>query len=195
MGLRYNGNQVPFSIDLDGQVLDWQEDDRAHLLEDDSMAWLAGPMPGGIHCKAEGADRGTWIKLGWAYATEAAEPLREPALDDRFPEVVLRGAARLNPGLRVYYERLPRPLSHYGGYYTMTRENWPLIGPAGPDGSFVVGALSGFGTMAACAAGYLAAASATGAEVPDHARLLGLSRYEDPGFVAYLEAIAHRSIL
>ena len=186
---------MPFSIDLDGQVLDWQEDDRAHLLEDDSMAWLAGPMPGGIHCKAEGADRGTWIKLGWAYATDAAEPLREPALDDRFPEVVLRGAARLNPGLRVYYERLPRPLSHYGGYYTMTRENWPLIGPAGPDGSFVVGALSGFGTMAACAAGYLAAASATGADVPDHARLLGLSRYEDPDFVAHLEAIAHRSIL
>ena len=105
------------------------------------------------------------------------------------------GAARLNPGLKIYYERLPRPLSHYGGYYTMTKENWPLIGPAGPDGSFVVGALSGFGTMAACAAGYLAAALATGADVPDHAGLLGLSRYEDPDLIAHLEAIARRSIL
>ena len=186
---------MPFSIDLDEQAIDWEEDGRALLLEDDSTAWLAGPMPGGIHCKAEGAERGSRIKLGWAYATEPTDPLREPELDDRFSEVVLHGAARLNPGLKVYYERLPRPLSHYGGYYTMTRENWPLIGPAGPDGSFVIGALSGFGTMAACAAGHLAAALATGANVPDHAGLLGLSRYEDPDLIAHLQTIARRSIL
>ena len=186
---------LPFSIDLDGQDVDWEEDDRVLLLEDDSAAWLAGPMPGGIHCKADGGELGSRIKLGWAYATEPTEPLREPELDDRFPEVVLHGAARLNPGLKIYYERLPRPLSHYGGYYTMTKENWPLIGPAGPDGSFVVGALSGFGTMAACAAGYLAAALATGADVPDHTGLLGLSRYEDPDLITHLETIARRSIL
>ena len=186
---------IPFSIDLDGQEIDWDDDDRGLLLEDGAVAWLAGPMPGGIHCKAEGAERGSWIKLGWAYTTEPTEPLREPELDDRFPEVVLRGAARLNPGLKGYYERLPRSMSHYGGYYTMTKENWPLIGPAGPDGSFVVGALSGFGTMAACAAGHLAAATATGAGVPDYAGLLGLDRYDDPGFVTRLENIAHRSIL
>ena len=154
---------MPFSIDLDGQEIDWGDDDRALMLEDDAATWLAGPMPGGIHCKPEGAERGSWVKLGWAYTTEPSAPLWEPGLDDRFPEVVLRGAARLNPGLKVYYERLPRTMSHYGGYYTMTKENWPLVGPAGPDGSFVVGALSGFGTMAACAAGYLAAALATGA--------------------------------
>lgn len=186
---------MPFSIDLDGQEIDWEEDDHALLMEDEASAWLAGPMPGGIHCKPEGAERGTWVKLGWAYATEPVEPLREPALDERFPEVVLHGAARLNPGLKVYYERLPRPMSHYGGYYTMTKENWPLIGPAGPDGSYVVGALSGFGTMAACGAGYLVAAMATGAEVPDYAGRLGPARYGDPGFVARLEGIAHKSVL
>ena len=186
---------MPFSIDLDGQVIDWTDDDRALLREDDAAAWLAGPMPGGIHCKPEGGLRGTWVKLGWAYATESSEPSWEPSLDDRFPEVVLRGAARLNPGLEVYYERLPRAMSHYGGYYTMTAENWPLIGPAGPHGSFVVGALSGFGTMAACAAGNLAAALATGGAVPDYAPLLGLARYDDPAFVAHLRTIAHRSVL
>ena len=186
---------LPFSIDLDGQEIDWDEDDRAMLCGDESVAWLAGPMPGGIHCKPEGTERGTWVKLGWAYSTDAVDPLWEPELDDRFPEVVLRGASRLNPGLKVYYERLPRTMSHYGGYYTMTKENWPLVGPVGPDGSFVVGALSGFGTMAACAAGYLAAALATGADVPGHAALLGLARYQDPGFVATLETIAHRSVL
>lgn len=186
---------MPFSIDLDGQEIDWGDDDRAVMLEDEAAAWLAGPMPGGIHCKPEGAECGSRVKLGWAYTTESSAPLREPELDERFPEVVLRGAARLNPALKVYYERLPRPMSHYGGYYTMTKENWPLIGPAGPDGSFVVGALSGFGTMAACAAGYLAAALATGAEVPDYAGLLGLARYEYPEFVAELESIAGRSVL
>ena len=186
---------MPFSIDLDGQEIDWGAGDRALLEEDEASAWLAGPMPGGIHCKPEGAERGTWVKLGWAYATEAVEPLREPVLDDRFPEIVLHGAARLIPGLKAYYERLPRAVTHYGGYYTMTKENWPLIGPAGPEGSFVVGALSGFGTMAACAAGHLVAAQAVGAEVPDFAKLLGLARYDDAQFVAHLEGIAHRSVL
>ena len=186
---------MPFSIDLDGQEIDWGAGDRALLEEDEGSAWLAGPMPGGIHCKPEGAERGTWVRLGWAYATETVEPLWEPVLDDRFPEVVLHGAARLIPGLKAYYERLPRAMTHYGGYYTMTKENWPLIGPAGPQGSFVVGALSGFGTMAACAAGHLVAALAVGAEVPDFAKLLGLSRYDDPGLVANLEEIAHRSVL
>ena len=186
---------MPFSVDLDGQEIDWGDDDRALMLEDDAAAWLAGPMPGGIHCKAEGAERGSWVKLGWAYTTDPTKPLWEPVLDDRFPEVVLHSAARLNPGLKVYYERLPRSMSHYGGYYTMTKENWPLIGPAGPGGSFVVGALSGFGTMGACAAGYLAAALATGAEVPDYAVRLGLARYDDPEFIAGLEKIARSSVL
>ena len=186
---------MPFSIDLDGQEIDWGDDDRALILEDDAAAWLAGPMPGGIHCKAEGAERGSWVKLGWAYTTDPTKPLWEPEVDDRFPEVVLHGAARLNPGLKVYYERLPRTMSHYGGYYTMTKENWPLIGPAGPGGSFVVGALSGFGTMGACGAGYFAAAMAAGAEVPDYAARLGLARYDDLVFVAGLEKIARSSIL
>ena len=86
-------------------------------------------------------------------------------------------------------------MNHYGGYDTMTKENRPLIGPPGPADSFVVGALSGLGTMAACAAGHLVAASATGADVPDHADLPGLSRYDAPGLITHLEDIAYRSIL
>ena len=186
---------LPFSVDLDAQEIDWDEDARALLREDDAVAWLAGPMPGGIHCKPDGGERGRWIRLGWAYASEPVDPLWEAELDGRFPEVVVRGAARLNPGLRAYYERLPRAMSHYGGYYTMTPENWPLVGPAGPEGSFVVGALSGFGTMAACAAGHLAATLATGGAAPEYAGPLGLARYEDPALVAHLRRIARRSVL
>ena len=53
----------------------------------------------------------------------------EPATDPNFPEIVLRGANRLNLGLKRYFGRLPRQMSHYGGFYTMTKENWPLVGP------------------------------------------------------------------
>ena len=186
---------MPFSIDLDRQTIDWEAEDRAAIQEDDHLAWLADCMPGGVHCKPDKGERGDWIKLGWACSRETVEPLWQPDLDDWFPEVVLHGAARLNPGLRSYYGRFPRNMIHYGGHYTMTRENWPLIGPAGPEGSFVVGALSGFGTMAACAAGWIAAAAATEAELPDYARLLGLDRYQDSELIEQLELVAERSVL
>ena len=117
-----------------------------------------------------------------------------PKPDDRFPEVVLHGAARLNPRLKVYYERLPRTMSHSGGYYTMTKENWPLIGPAWPYGRFVVGVISGFGTFAALRQDvwppHWQRGGGTGL-----CALLGLTRSDDPEFVAGLEKIARSSVL
>jgi D-arginine dehydrogenase len=108
---------------------------------------------------------------------------------------VMRGASRLNPALRGYYGRLPRERIHYGGYYTMTRENWPLIGPMKTDGAFVIGALSGFGTMAACAAGELCARSIAGASLPAYAEKLSLARYRDPTLLAALRAAADKGVL
>jgi glycine/D-amino acid oxidase-like deaminating enzyme len=186
---------MPFSIDLDPLTLDWNREEAALLLADPRTAWLAQPMPGAIHCKAEGGERGTWVKLGWAFTSEPSAPGWTPELDDTFPEVVLRGAARLHPALKSYYGRFPRPMSHYGGYYTMTEENWPIIGRAGPDGSYVVGALSGFGTMAACAAGYLLAQSITGGLLPSYAASLGLDRLAIPQLMKTLRAAAHTSVL
>ena len=190
---------LPFVIDLDPITLDWPEDTREMLAADEELAWLAKPLPGGRHCRPDGGPRGRRVKLGWAYNRAQSEPLEdlaaEPALDDSFPEIVLRGAAAMLPSLRPYVETPPAGFTHYGGYYTMTRENWPLIGPLGPDGAFVVGALSGFGSMAACAAGLTAASWATGSELPSYAADLGLARYEDADRVHTLEAIATKSIL
>jgi len=142
--------RLPFAIDLDHQMIDWTVDERNELIADPDYAWLAEEMPGAIHCRPDGGDEGTWVKLGWAFnqAAESARPA--PELDDTFPEIVLRGAARLNPSLKACYGKLPRHRHHYGGYYTMTDENWPLIGEMAVAGSYVVGAMSGFGTMAAC---------------------------------------------
>ena len=186
---------MPFSIDLDPQTIDWASEESELLSSDPETSWLTEPMPGAIHCKAEGGEHSNWIKLGWAYTRSATSPTWEPDLDDHFPEVVLRGAARLNPALRQYYGRLPRQMNHYCGYYTMTAENWPLIGQAGPDGSYVVGALSGFGTMAACASGFIAANLITEGDLPDYAAKLGLSRSEDAAFVAGLKQKARASVL
>ena len=78
------------------------------------------------------------LKISWVYNETPATATWEPPLDDNFPDIVLRGAARLNPKLRDYYGQLPRTMHHYGGWYSMTDVNWPLIGPMGPEGAFQV---------------------------------------------------------
>jgi glycine/D-amino acid oxidase-like deaminating enzyme len=187
--------KMPFSIDLDGQEIDWTSEERELLGEDPATAWLARPMPGGIHCRPDGGDHGQWIKLGWAYNRAPSEPQVDIPTDPNFPDIVLRGASRLNPRLKQYYGRLPRQITHYGGYYTMTKENWPLIGPMRSKGAFVAGALSGFGTMAACATGALCANWVLSATQPEFAERLSLSRYDDENFMRRLRDSARTGTL
>ena len=56
-----------------------------------------------------------------------------------------------------------------GGYYTQTPDNLPLIGPVagGPAGTFVCAGLSGYGVMAANAAGELLANHVAGRATPE----------------------------
>ena len=190
---------MPFSIDLDERVIDWSGEERDMLAEDPDLEWLTREMPGGVHCRPDGGLHGSWVKLGWAYNTASSEPqedlANEPMLDDSFTEIVLRRAAALLPSLRPYIEHAPVRRSHYGGYYTMTDENWPLIGPLGPEGAFVVGALSGFGSMAACAAGSICASWMCDGPLPDYARDLGLGRYDNAELMAAITGEANRGLL
>lgn len=167
---------MPFSIDLDGQSLAWSGEDRELLAADVSTRHLTAPMTGGIHCRPDGPVDGSWIKLGWAYNEAVGDPRGEPPIDPQFPDTVLRGASRLNPKLAAYIGRLPRGVRHYGGYYTMTEENWPLIGPMKTPGAFIAGALSGYGSMAACATGAICAAAIAGRPIPEYARDFGPGR-------------------
>ena len=68
--------KMPFAIDLDGQIIDWTDEERATLQEDAATRWLTKPMPGAIHCRPEGGEAGQWIKLGWAYNRDAVEAHR-----------------------------------------------------------------------------------------------------------------------
>jgi glycine/D-amino acid oxidase-like deaminating enzyme len=187
--------RMPFTIDLDSQTIDWDDQDRDVILDDPDLTWLAQEMPSGIHCRPDGGDNGTWVKLGWAFNEAPVEETFEPEFNDIFPEIVLRGAARLDPALKTYYGRLPQAMSHYGGFYTMTEENWPLIGPMGVDGAFVVGAMSGFGTMAACAGGDLCAGWVLGEAMSDDARALSPARYDDDALMRELRSQRSKGIL
>jgi glycine/D-amino acid oxidase-like deaminating enzyme len=186
---------MPFAIDLDGQELEWTEEERAVLASDPAGAALLRPMPGGIHRRPEGGDAGRWIKLGWAYNTRPGDPADAPPLDPNFPDVVLRGASRLTPALRCYLGRLPRGARHYGGYYTMTPENWPLIGPMRTPGAFMAGALSGYGTMGATATGALCAGWIAGGGQPAYAANFTLRRYDDAALLAELRGSRNKGVL
>lgn len=186
---------MPFAIDLDEQPIAWTEEERDILSADPATVGLTGRMPGGIHCRPDGGDAGRWVKLGWAYNQIPSMPIPHPPLDPHFPDIVLRTAGRLNPALRTYVGRLPRNAIHYGGYYAMTPENWPLIGPMRTQGAFVAGALSGFGTMAACASGALCGSWIAGAELPPYAQALSLGRYDDAARMAELMGSADKGVL
>ncbi len=185
---------MPFTIDLDGQQLAWSDEDRDLLAADAGTRHLVTPMPGGIHCRPDGPAQGKWIKLGWAYNDRATDPHAEDPKDPHFPDIVLRAASRLHPKLATYIGRLPRGAHHYGGYYTMTEENWPLIGKMKSPGAFAAGALSGFGSMAACATGYTCAAWVTGSALPDYAGALSADRYADSAFMADLAELGRGSL-
>ena len=190
---------MPFSIDLDEKHLNWSEQEKKLLADDEERAWLTEALPGGTHCRPEGGENGQWVKLGWAYNESYNEPLddmaNEPAIDPQFPEIVIRGAAALIPALAAYISTPPTRFSHYGGYYTMTEENWPLIGPLDGDSAFVVGALSGFGSMSACAAAKLCAAHVCGSALPGYAHDLSVGRYADDVLMATLQTAQSKGLL
>jgi glycine/D-amino acid oxidase-like deaminating enzyme len=187
--------RLPFSVDLDKQVIDWGEEEKQLLAADPDHSWLTREMPGAVHCRPEGGEGGSWVKLGWAYNETPSQAVFEPRFDDYFPEVIVRGAARLIPSLKAYVEHLPRNRVHYGGYYTMTDENWPLIGPMGIEDAYMVGAMSGFGTMAACASGELCATWVGQGDLPDYAEQLSLQRYANTALMAQLTAQKDRGLL
>lgn len=186
---------MPFSIDLDRTSIPWTDEERAVLASDPAMAPMLRELPGGIHCKPEGAEHGTWIKLGWAFNATPGDPDNPAPNDPTFPDVVVRTAAKLNPSLAGYVGRLPRSMRHYGGYYTMTSENLPLIGPTDIKNYFVNGALSGFGTMSCCAAGALCAAWVADVAKPDYAESLAPGRYQNKELMHALTASGKLGIL
>ncbi|MFN3929294.1 MAG: NAD(P)/FAD-dependent oxidoreductase [Thermoflexus sp.] len=177
---------APLIIWADPQRLFWSDEER-ELLVEMGRAELLEMLPGGAHLRPEGGADSAYVLMLWPYETRPVEPVFPLPEDPLFPEIVLRGLTTMVPGLAVYWGRMPRPTVD-GGYYVRTPENRPLIGPLPVEGAYVIGALSGFGVMAAMAAGELLAAHVLGEELPEYASAFTPDRYERPDYQARLRA-------
>jgi len=177
---------TPMIIWADPTFLPWSAEERSAFAESEETKWLLGEFPPGIHVRPEGGSDSNILLMIWTYDTSPVEPVFPVTVEPHYPEIVLRGLATMIPAIKAYLDQIPRP-SVDGGYYTKTRENRPLIGPLPIEGAYIIGALSGFGIMAACSAGELLTAHLTGSELPNYAPAFRLERYEDPEYQKLLE--------
>jgi glycine/D-amino acid oxidase-like deaminating enzyme len=178
--------EAPMIIWADSQHLPWSADERTVLAESNETSWLLDEFPVDVHARPEGGADSSVLLILWNYDMEPVEPVFPITYDPFYPEIVLRGLATAIPGLKAYFDRMPKPAVD-GGYYTKTQENRPLIGRLPVEGAYIIGALSGYGLMAAPASGELLAAHLTGDELPRYAPAFTLERYDDPEYQKLLE--------
>ena len=179
---------APLLIWNDPQILPWTDEEREYLAKDPETVWLLESFPPGAHTRPEGTGDSQTILMLWDYREKATDLVWPPKLDEAYPEIALRGLAAMLPGMKSYFDRMPRPQLD-GGYYTKTRENRPLVGPLPVRGAFVIGAASGYGIMSACALGELLTQHVIGAGLPEYASALAPSRYQDEGYLKEIESM------
>ena len=177
---------VPMVIWSDTVRLDWSEEERAELAADPHLAPLLGTLPAAVHFRPEGGTGSRKLLLLWAFDLDPREPVQPPTFPEWWPEVVVRGIARMVPGFAPYVRRMRRPFVD-GGYYTKAPDNMPVVGPHGMPGLFLIGALSGYGIMAAQGAAELLGAHVLGSPPPEHAAAFLPARLLD---AAYRQALA-----
>ncbi len=177
---------APLVIWSDALTLNWSEEERQSLENDPENRFLLEALPAGLHTRPEGGPHSPIILVLWKYRPYPTRPIWPLPEDHFFPDVALRGLARMIPAMRAYVDKMARPQID-GGYYSHTPENRPLIGRLPVPGAYVIGALSGFGLMAACAAGELLAGVLTGSALPGYAPAFALERYADPDYQRLLE--------
>jgi glycine/D-amino acid oxidase-like deaminating enzyme len=177
---------APLLIWEDPQHLQWTEEERALLADSAETRFLVGQLPPGVHMRPEGGVGSKQILILWPYHAEVVPEVFPIDVPPNYGEIALRGMARMVPALSAYFDRLPAPYVD-GGYYTKTRENRPLACPLAVDGSFLHGALSGFGLMASSATAELLALHITGAALPGYAPAFALDRYQNAAYVKLLD--------
>ena len=171
---------APLIIWTDPIDLPWSVEEAAALMKSEETRRLVKTFPAGVHGRPVGA--GDQVLMYWTYDSESGDtPIYPLEWDPFLPEITLRGMAVLVPGLRQYFDPMPKPYVD-GGYYTKTPENRPLIGPLDLPGAYVCGAFSGFGIMASCASGELLAKHVTGGVLPSYAPAFNPTRYKDPTY-------------
>jgi glycine/D-amino acid oxidase-like deaminating enzyme len=177
---------APLLIWSDPVTLPWEDEEREELASSEETRWLTEPFPAGVHFRPEGGPGAQTLLILWTYDVRETPAVWPTRFEPEYAEVVVRGLARMVPGLAAYAGNFGRPYVD-GGYYCKTRENRPLIGPLPVEGAYVFGALSGYGIMASQAGADLLAAHITGSELPGYAGAMALSRYDDPAYRKLLD--------
>lgn len=172
---------APLMIWNDPITLHWSQEEREVLVASKETQWLLEEFPGDLHFRPEGGSGSHSLLALWAYDIKAQEPVWPPTFPEEYAEIVIRGLTHMIPDFSVYLKKMSRPAVD-GGYYCKTEENRPLIGPLPVKGAYVIGALSGFGIMAAMAAGELLANHVLGSKLPDYSPAFLLNRYRDPDY-------------
>ena len=176
---------APLIIWIDPITLPWSPEERDALAQSDDTCHLMNEFPAGAHGRPTGA--GNQVLMYWTYDCESSEEPEFPLTWDPYlPEITFRGMAVMVPGLRAYFDAMPKPFVD-GGYYTKTPENRPLIGPLDVPGAYVCNAFSGFGIMAAMGSGELLAQHVCGTELPSYAAAFRPDRYADRAYQTLLE--------
>ncbi|MXY48268.1 MAG: FAD-binding oxidoreductase [Gemmatimonadetes bacterium] len=168
---------APMLIWTDPVELVWDDDERRRHAADPDARHLIEPFAAGLHIRPRFRD-GKQTFLGiWTYDIAPGEAVFPLVFDPAYPMIVLRGLARMIPGMRSYFDRADAmPVD--GGYYCKTPDNRPLIGPLPIEGTYIAGALSGYGVMGSQAAGELVAAHVTGEALPDYAQSFSFDRFD-----------------
>ncbi|MGF1665304.1 MAG: NAD(P)/FAD-dependent oxidoreductase [Acidimicrobiia bacterium] len=177
---------APMLIWCDDQQIPWSPEEAGMLVEA-GRPELTATMPPFCHGRPEGGDGSDWVLALWEHTRTVMEPAWPMPHDELYPEVVMRGMATMLPGLTAYLDRLPQPFVD-GGYYTKAPDNLPVVGPIGPNGFHVCGGLSGYGVMAAPAAGELAAQHILNHDLPTWAEAFSPTRFDDPAYLASIES-------
>lgn len=177
---------TPLMIWSDPVSLVWSDEERDELAASEDTRWLTENFPAGVHFRPEGSPEAQTLLLLWTYHIEPQAAVWPYRFEPEYAEVVVRGLARMVPGLEAYCGNMGRPYVD-GGYYCKTRENRPLIGPLPVDGAYIFGALSGYGIMASQAGADLLADHISGSELPAYAPAFHIGRYQDPAYQALLD--------
>jgi glycine/D-amino acid oxidase-like deaminating enzyme len=173
---------APMFIWSDPQNIAWSDDERDEL-QRQGRHDLLGKMPIFCHGRPEGGADSPYLLALWEYHADVREPVWPLPEDPLYPEVVMRGLTTMAPGLAPYLHGLPHSVVD-GGYYIKTRDNRPLVGPAGPEGFHLLAGMSGFGVMVAAGAGELLSRHVAGVDLPDYSDAFLLDRYDDETYLA-----------
>jgi hypothetical protein len=160
LGVVPTKSSVGQMICADHITLQWSPEELEMFDSDPDLQRWRSKLPPGLHFRPSSS--GDYLVILWQVVHEnvhgdarSPDVELEKYFDDLYPELVIRGLSQYIPAFQKFVGKITRSNSSIdGGYYTHAKDNRPIIGPVpGVSGAFVCGGFSGYGIMAAPAAG------------------------------------------